>query len=52
MCDQDCDSSAVQVKHVARRVRRGTSEYQAAWIVDSEGSEEVSSKTGGVDGTS
>ena len=34
---------------MARRVHQGTSEYQAAWIVDSEGSEEVGSKIEGLD---
>jgi len=34
------EAEVIQAQCVAKRVPTGTSEYQAAWIMDSEGSEE------------
>ena len=36
--------SVIQAQRVVKKVPKGTSEYQAAWIMDSEGSDEVRSQ--------
>ena len=44
----DQELKEAQLKTVKKRVPKGTSEYQAAWILDSEEEEEDVSKSPGV----